>query len=433
VLSGVAASQSGGQAKGGTLVVLLSSVFGRCCLLVFVVSLLHTLNHDLYLRSLYAIGLTAATQIAFDLSSLTTYSVEALTRYSAQSIRSALNPLAYLMSSLVLLLPSMWIWITAGTSAPALVCTLLVGSISAAESYARYTRWIWQGRGEFSRFAFLDISAGIIRILASLLLLCTADLILTLGASLLMSANLVYWSSRACRQACLGLSSENPHVSRWRAIKETSPFGVSVLASSASSQLPAFFVGWLSGVGQGGIYSGATRVTQAAEVIPLSLASTFLPRLISQPEDNRAGLVLREFLKAAAVGALLAGFILLATPLVSLVVGLPTEVLQPILMILAAGLPLRFGIYILIASTIATGGVRGRLVVTISTSCLSVLLLTVFACHGARATSIIGVLSDIVLTVGLSMVTWRAMSSRNSGALELGAHSQSLQPANEGR
>jgi O-antigen/teichoic acid export membrane protein len=161
------------------------------------------------------------------------------------------------------------------------------------------------------------------------------------------------------------------------------PYSASYLSASIYSNGPAVIVGLLGGVAQGALYSIVSRMTQPTELVPQALSAVNLPRLTLAEEASRPALFRRQAIQAGSAGVAVAAGLLLSAPLTLQLFRLPFGRAFPLLVILAAILPLKFLSYQLVALLIAEGRVRARLRASAFVAVLSVVAVCAVAWNGA--------------------------------------------------
>lgn len=360
------------------------SVFSRLSILLLYFIAARALVRPDYAFLAYIVGVSAFLQIVFDPSSLGAFVVAEGSHEGVAARRALLVTgvkLVRLTGLAIVALPAMIAAAVNGRPGSVAVGAS-VGFIACGESVARFSRTGWQMDQRFRHYAGIDVLLGMGRLATGLVLVLAHDLLAFALANLLIGLawQTVPWVAGVTRGIGHHGTEGGSVVGMARRVW---PYSASYLSASIYSNGPAVIVGLLGGVAQGALYSIVSRMTQPTELVPQALSAVNLPRLTLADEASRPALFRRQALQAGLAGIAVAAALLLSAPLTLQLFRLPFGRAFPLLVILAAILPLKFLSYQLVALLIADGRVRARLRASAFVAGLSVAAVCAVAWNGA--------------------------------------------------
>jgi O-antigen/teichoic acid export membrane protein len=175
------------------------------------------------------------------------------------------------------------------------------------------------------------------------------------------------------------------------------PYGASTTCSSLYAQAPAVIIGLRGSLGAAAVYSVAVRLTQPTELVPSSMASTYLPKLVRASGRERH-YILRHMITVALSFASLGTVLLIASsPFVLSLFAVNLGEAQIVLAILAVVLLPKFVNYQLVALAIANGRIYQRLVCAAVVAVFSVSMVYMLAPLGSVVVACVSLASELFL------------------------------------
>lgn len=377
-----------GVASGGVL--------ARISVLVFLAGLARGFDTETYRVLLFGVGAGLAAQVVLDPSSIGTYLLRETGPGGDRSAWALGLRLAVPIAVVVIVVPVLVVGLSGDIAVSELVTVGGLGVLAAAESVVRYARWVWQAAERFAPYVGVDVCVAAGRLtLAALAWSTGSGTLLVIGCVAVGIALLVAVLPAAYRAGASTPTGSGVSTLSGLA-RAVAPYAGSMALSAGYSQAPTILSGLRSGVAAGALFTGATRVTQPTELLPASVASSFLPRLLSDP-TGRARLFRVQMAVALAMGVAVAGVVVVIAPLASKVLALPKDEIAPILSVLALALPFKFMNYQLVSLAIASGGIGMRLRATAVVAIASVVALWFVAPYGGRSTAVVVVGAEALL------------------------------------
>lgn len=384
-------------------VVLGASVFARVCVLVCVSGFGSAFPAKTYIPLLYLIGVSLAIQVMLDLSSVSMYFVKMNGSLRAWRAWHQGFQLASLAGAVIVAV-TVATAVLVDASSLSLICAAgSLAVLAASESVARHLRWVWQAQGRFFLYCSVDLAVGCGRLLVGAGVIWTKSLLALSVSSIAVATLLLVLFGILTREGAANLWRDGGEVRMRRLMKELYPYVLSVLASTSYSQMPTLLVGIRSSVLDGALYTGVTRFTQPTEMIPSSISSVMLPRLVS--DIARRSRNIRLQVVASLIAGVTVGLSLLVFGAVfARLLHLPWHSVHGILFVLAIGLPIRYLNYQLVSIAVAKGRIRTRMKATIVVAVGTLIALWFLAPLGGVATALVAVSADVALAIMLTIV-----------------------------
>lgn len=375
--------------RSDTALVTSGSVFSRLSILLLYLIAARTLVPNGYAFLAYIVGVSTFLQIILDPSSLAAFVVTAGARNTLEVRRGLVRTGVKLMrlSGVIIVVTLTLIGALVSGTPAHVVTSLSVGLLASGESVARFARTEWQIDHKFRKYASIDILLGWGRILTGVVLLLTHSLIAFAVANLILGVvwQAIPWITRTTKR----IGSGPNRGSTLGMVREVWPYSASYLSAAIYSNGPAVIVGLFGGVSQGALYSIVSRLTQPTELVPQALLAVNLPLLTKADDVSRPVIFRKQAIQAGLGGLLIAGGLLLTAPLTLRLFRLPLKDAFPLLVVLAAILPLKFLSYQLVALVMAEGNIRSRLRVGACVAILSVVGVSAVAWDGALAAAVV--------------------------------------------
>lgn len=382
-------------------VVTLGSGFSRLSILLLYFVAARALKRPDYAFLAYIVGVSAFLQIVFDPSSVAAFVVAEGTSDGHHVARHLIRTGVRLMrvaGVAVIAAPTLIGAIVSGNSTD-LAVSVSVGLIASGESIVRFARTGWQIEHKFRQYAGVDILLGLGRIVTtvamalshSLLVFAVTNVVIGLAWQTLPRLGGVMHYSPA------SLVPHAPGSSLIKMARRVWPYSASYLAASIYSNGPAVLVGLFGGVAQGALYSIVSRLTQPTELVPQALSAVNLPRLTKADDSARPVVFRRQAIQAGLAGAAVAIALVLAAPLSLDLFRLSFGQAFPLLVVLAAILPLKFLSYQFVALLMAEGNVRSRLRAGAAVATLSIVGVCAVAWDGALAAAVVTLACECLL------------------------------------
>jgi O-antigen/teichoic acid export membrane protein len=378
-------------------IVTAGSVFSRLSILLLYFIAARALDRQDYAFLAYIVGVSAFLQIVFDPSSLAAFVVTESAKSTAATRHALLRAGIRLMRMMSLVV----------VSAPMLVAALVsgnlayvalgasVGMIASGESVARFARTEWQIDHRFRRYAAVDVLLGLGRVATGIALVLTGSVVVYALANVVVA---VLWQAFPTLTRVTHHPDDPPtHRGVVQMVRGVWPYTASYLSASIYSNGPAVVVGLFGGIAQGALYTIVSRLTQPTELVPQALSAVNLPRLTHADDADRPALFRRQAVHAGVAGLSVTGALLITAPITLRLFRLPLDEAFPLLVVLAAILPLKFLSYQFVALLMAEGNVRARLRSSGLVAMVSVAGVCAVAWAGALPAAIVALACEILL------------------------------------
>ncbi len=420
--------------RSDTATVTAGSVFSRLSILILYFVAARSLARADYAFLAYIVGVATFLQIILDPNSLAAFVVTKATLADDGERRALLRCGVKLMRLAGLATIGVPVLIALAVSGkPLYMATAAsVGFIASGESIARFVRTDWQMDRRFRHYASLDVLLGLGRLTTGFVLVLTGNLSLFIVANLVVGLlwQMLPWVVHATRKAKLQTAEE----SMLNMARQAWPYSASYLSASIYSNGPAVIVGLFGGVAQGALYTIVSRMTQPTELVPQALLAVNLPMLTAAGDDQRPSLFRRQAIQAGSAGLAVALLLVVTGPLTLRLFRLPLGEAFPLLVVLAAILPLKFLSYQFVALVMAEGNIRARLRASAFVATLSVVGVCAVAWAGALPAALVTLACECLLVTLLYQAGKGTAHTAffESGIPELGADLQLKTPQSQG-
>lgn len=385
-------------AKARVILVVSGSLFARLMIFCLLAVASARLTRHSFEFVAYILAVTSAAQVLLDPQTANLL----ITRWYSNNVaevragyRSGI--LLQSMTAVLVLLSPLAIGLASGAHKSELLLGLSLGAVAGSEGLCRYARVTWQAATRFGWYAGIDVILGFGRLATILVLLFCS----TMSAFAVANACVAIALLGLLLPAYRALPKANTHLTgRWSLRKlffDVLPYGASTTCSSLYAQAPAVIIGLRGGLGSAAVYSVAVRLTQPTELVPSSLASTYLPRLVQAGAHERRQILRHMVIVALSVASVGAILLVASSPLVLRLFAVDLGRTQAVLAILAVVLLPKFVNYQLVALAIANGRIVQRLACAVAVAIFSVSTVYILAPRGPVVIACVGLASELLL------------------------------------
>jgi O-antigen/teichoic acid export membrane protein len=380
-----------------TTLVVGGSMFARLTILLVLVAASAQLSRQSFQFVAYTLAVTTAAQVLLDPQTASFL----LTKWysnTADQIRAEYRSgliLQGIAAAMVALAPLI-VGLATGADGHELELGISLGVLAGVEGLCRYSRVSWQASERFGWYAAVDIALGIGRLVTVVVLLANPTLAAFTMANLFVAATIITLLIPAYR----ALPTPSMPAESWsvaRLFYDVLPYGASTTFSSLYAQAPAVLIGLRGSLGAAAAYSVAVRLTQPTELVPLSLASTYLPKLVQSDEKVRQAIARKMVVVALSFATVGAALLIALSPLILGLFNVELHKTQLVLGVLAIVLLPKFVNYQLVALAIADGRIRQRLACAATVAVFSVVWVLILAPQGAIVVACVSLASELLL------------------------------------
>jgi O-antigen/teichoic acid export membrane protein len=382
--------------------VMAGVAFGRLSLFVVLAVAASHLGRSAFDVLVYALAVATAVQILIDPNTSNLLILRWKGGANRREDWSASIRLQLLVAGIGVALTPAIIGLTVRTTEGVLV-GIAVAGMMGGESVARLARCVWQADERFGRYAAVDVTVGLGRLLLAVPLLLANGLG---GVAVVAGGIGVAWLVAVGAMAVRERLTAGASFSAVRQLaKDVWPYAASTSLSALYAQAPTVLIGVTGQLRAAAVYGVSARITQATELVPSAIAASSFPRLARVQGRERRGLFREQVrlaliagvaISAATVGV---GAVLLPRFSVSLNEGFG------VVSILAVALIPKFVSYQLVVLAMAKGRIRARLIASGIVAVGSVTAVLLVAPAGAVAVAVVGLISESMLLLILIRVS----------------------------